>query len=96
MKFVRLLHRKKRWSRWFAQKNPPPLERRWLLEAGRSRETQSLETEEKARVKEDVQGPGTIIICYVSVAGKPIIWSRIVGNWRIKKRGTVQTSPRIN
>jgi hypothetical protein len=49
------------------------LERRWLLEAGRSRETQSLETEEKARVKEDVQGPGTIIICYVSVAGKPII-----------------------
>jgi hypothetical protein len=49
------------------------MERRWLLEAGRSRETQSLITEEKARVKEDVQSLGTIISCSVSIARKTII-----------------------
>jgi hypothetical protein len=37
------------------------MERHWLLEAGRSRETQSLETEEKAGVKEDVQSLRTKI-----------------------------------
>jgi hypothetical protein len=37
------------------------MERHWLLEAGRSRETQSMKTEEKARVKEDVQSPKTKI-----------------------------------
>jgi hypothetical protein len=49
------------------------MERHWLLEAGRSRETQSLETEEKGRVKEDVQSLITIIIYFVSIARKPII-----------------------
>jgi hypothetical protein len=37
------------------------MERCWLLEAGRSRGTQSLETEEKTKVKEDVQSPRTKI-----------------------------------
>jgi hypothetical protein len=43
-----------------------------LLEARRTNEMQRLETEEKARVKEDVQNPETII-SFVSIARKPII-----------------------
>jgi hypothetical protein len=48
------------------------MERHWLLEAGRSRGTQSLETKEKARVKEDVQSLRTKI-SYVGIARKTIM-----------------------
>jgi hypothetical protein len=49
------------------------MERHWQLEAGKSRETQSLEIEEKAMVKEDVQSPEIIISCSVGIARKTII-----------------------